>query len=333
VKQGSDDRNRAFDRALAESDREADRKLATVERAEQTRQAAAERDKQTLQAAEERRQQAQQAAEERAKVTEQVAAERAEAAQKAEAQRVATLEALAFSYSAEIAGWHARADVLGLHEQLGKSWAYLPGLAVAVHQVLSVREAGDSMATEVRAVAEEQMPLLLDQLTSTLSWTTIRAASIPNIWSTKFKREDVELFGRGALLYFINMSSIWTNIALAVPQLPTPDDAVDFVLNNTSQDVKSYLDHVASFLKELADIVVEFIEFGTSGGQSYIEYTRARSLTDLAVPATLVERSRQVSPNIAALRQEILDRKVSAFQEKLDATTKRLQDELKNNPR
>jgi hypothetical protein len=48
---------------------------------------------------------------------------------------------------------------------------------------------------------------------------------IPSIWTTQFKREEIDLLGKSAPIFFVSMSAVWTNLPLSIAQLPATPSA------------------------------------------------------------------------------------------------------------
>jgi hypothetical protein len=78
--------------------------------------------------------------------------------------------------------------------------------------------------------------------------------SIPSIWTTQFKREDIDLLGESAPTFFVLMSLVWTNLTLLARQIPSEDDVVEFVRDQRTSDAKKYLEQLGEHIDEVSSL-------------------------------------------------------------------------------
>ena len=129
--------------------------------------------------------------------------------------------------------------------------------------------------------------------------------SIPSIWTTQFKREDIDLLGESAPRFFVLMNLVWTNLTLLTRQIPSESDVVEFVRDQRTSDAKKYLEQLGEHIGEACSLFTEFLTVVDKCVVLLLDEKLENPLARLEVPHRLIDRSAAASPNLAALRRDI----------------------------
>jgi hypothetical protein len=228
--------------------------------------------------------------------------DRKEERKEAELKLLETQRRLASTYATNIEMWLRRGELSAVRIVINQSLLSIRSIADRMEILLFAAESLEEPPQTMR----QHVELERENLKLALAMPAIRGlASIPNIWATQFRREDMDLTGIGALTFLLGMSTVWTNLILMVQQLPAASDAVEFVSHNRSIDVKQYLGFKVSFLREFKGLFDEFLDRASSGADVFRKYTNATSLRGLPDVGSLIDRSQQVSLKIPELQQWI----------------------------
>jgi hypothetical protein len=230
--------------------------------------------------------------------------------ERADALRRDARKVLTALYATEIEMWLGRKELGELLSATGRAAQQMFTHKLTMNVMLYAKESMETASTSegVPDHFQQSMAVSRHQLAIALAMPGVRAASsIPNIWTTQFKRDDVSVLGNNALHFFLGMATIWTNIGQMSKQIPAVDDAVEFIFANRSADVEQYLGHLERFLEEVKSMLQEFIGFARVGSKLLAEHPAASdTMAPLPLVDSLLTRSQRASLGIASLQEWIL---------------------------
>lgn len=241
-------------------------------------------------------------------------------------------------YSAEISAWRGRRDLSSFIEDITRARSKAK---VFQHSSLDVLLAARDSNRQISGPEphpddlREEVKLESKAVASRLALSAFaNFPSIPSIWTTQFKREDIDLLGDSAPTFFVLMSLVWTNLTLLARQIPSEDDVVEFVRDQQTSYAKKYLQQLGEHIGEVSNLFSDFLTVVDKCVTLLLNPELDNPLAELEVPLHLVDRSRVASPNLAALRREIeldktLERALS-FKGKTKETIEEIADTIKD---
>ena len=131
---------------------------------------------------------------------------------------------------------------------------------------------------------------------------SVRSASkITNIWATQFRREDLSLLGSEALVFFLSMSTLWSNISHMPQQLPCADDVLDFTAQHSAADSEHYLKKLRDYISEFKDSLHGFLTLATEGENQLAKLAQGGESPTFPNADALLVHSQWASFDIASL--------------------------------
>jgi len=242
--------------------------------------------------------------------------------------------AVASLYGAEISAWLIRRDLRDFLMRLNKvefvedlKVAPLLGLQLAARDSILHNSGVQTVDQDrIKRIAELSRKVCVELELSAFN----EFALVPSIWTTQFKREDVDLLGEAAPVFFVTMGAVWTNLTLATKQIPSAETTSAFMQRGDAPTVEDYTAKLVNYIIAVRGLFADFLTVAEKCAKLLAEDNGADPLQGLKLPAELVVKSRDVSPGLAELYQRMEYREMmspdneltSKFKEALEDTGK-----------
>jgi hypothetical protein len=226
----------------------------------------------------------------------------------ADAKHLKTRVVIASVYATEIGMWLHRKELQDLRTSVVRIARVIEFQAPLLNLQLSARESIKSISGESELPAElvRGLERVRDEFRRELAMPAVRAIPrIPNIWSTQFRREDVDALGSDALRYFLGMSTLWSNLVHAAQQFPSVDEVLMFTEQHRVGDVAKYLKLISDYIAEFKTIFESFLSAACQGESSLLGYALPTAPPSLPAIDSVLLQSQRISLNIVGLLQWI----------------------------
>jgi hypothetical protein len=216
--------------------------------------------------------------------------------EKSEAKVRKSKKRLAALYSAEMMAWRERKDIEDVVSELGNI-EDKDLLTDTIKLRLVAKRPALAAAKELDAnfwhaeISEVARALRLG--------TFDRLSSVPNIWTTQFRREDVDILEGDASSYFVVMGTIWTNLMLKAQQLYGSVDILRAIRKDESYFMPSVVDAIAEDAVELREHLSEFLRVAKEGAVLLANYPEDAEPESLKTPLDLLAKSRDPSQRLS----------------------------------
>jgi hypothetical protein len=151
---------------------------------------------------------------------------------------------IAAHYAAEIRAWLRRRDLHKFFSDLGLLKSK-PDILGPMEILLAGRQSNRKFAGQDISAKDDSRDSIVWQARRIAGQLALSSFAnfrrIPSIWTVLFRREDTEVLGEGAMVFFISMKSVWINLTLATAQIPSSDEVVEFVNGQQPEYAIKYL--------------------------------------------------------------------------------------------
>jgi hypothetical protein len=221
---------------------------------------------------------------------------RQQALQEAERKRLDLRKRVAALFSAEITAWLDRKDVEDAVADL-RDMEKKDSLTARIELLLTAKQAALSDAKEPDANFWDAE--IASVSTALRLFTFKRLSAIPSIWTTQFRRDDIEVLDGAAPAYFVVMATIWTNLNLKAQQLSVSADALRLVRKQEANLMPLVINAIADDAVELREHIGEFLCVAKEGSEVLANYPENQSAEGLKIPSELLTKSRDRSQRLS----------------------------------
>jgi hypothetical protein len=241
-------------------------------------------------------------------------------------KRAKTRKDVSAVYSEQVSTWRRRKDVGDFLKEISSAWSkedlMMHPFAVALSARDSITKTSGS-----EAIPESLSGTIVETSKDVCSRLALDAfpqfSDIPSIWTSLFRREDIDFLGDDAPIFFIKMSGLWTNFTLMVKQVPPTDTALRFLESHSAAYSKEYLARLADYIAEVRSLFEEFLKLADRCAELLRRPDAEDPLKELEIANELIVRSANASPRLTELEREIaFERAVKKVKPASDALLK-----------